>query len=271
MGGFSISRDELKRVLGTAGAPRLVDVRSRSSFDADGYSLPAARWRDPQNIESWIGACSNAVPIIAYCEQGGAGSQRVAATLRRAGLDASYLDGGFEGWTAQGGLRINRGAFPNHNAQLPTRWVTRVRPKIDRIACPWLISRFIDCDAEFYFVNPDQVVAVAEALQGIPYDIEGVDFGHDGDLCTFDTLLDRFGLDDPALKDLATIVRGADTARLDLAPEAAGLLAVSLGNSVIAGADDRTALAMGFPVYDALLAWRRHAAAETHNWPAKGK
>jgi hypothetical protein len=132
--------------------------------------------------------------------------------------------------------------------------VTRVRPKIDRIACPWLIRRFIDRDAEFYFVEPAYVLDVANELGAIAYDIDGVEMSHDGPLCTFDTLISRFGIRDPALEYLQLIVRGADTARLDLAPEAAGLLAVSLGISARSGGDDRAALACGFPVYDALYA-----------------
>ena len=130
--------------------------------------------------------------------------------------------------------------------------------------------------AEFHFVEPAYVVDVAKELGGIAYDIEGVEISHgvgeDGqELCSFDTIIRRFGLHDPALDALALIVRGADTARLDLAPEAAGLLAVSLGISALSGGDDRGALARGFPVYDALYAWQRHAAGETHNWPAAKK
>lgn len=155
---------------------------------------------------------------------------------------------------------------PTHTS--PTRWITREKPKIDRIACPWLVSRFIDPAAEFLFVPADQVLAEAEARDAIPFDVPGVDYSHDGELCSFDAFINRFGLKDPALDRLALIVRGADTGRPDLAPECAGLLAVSLGISVSAESD-ADALALGFPVYDALYAWARDAGGETHGWPPK--
>jgi hypothetical protein len=148
--------------------------------------------------------------------------------------------------------------------------VTRRRPKIDRIACPWLIRRFIDDRARILFVDPDQVGEVARESGAVPFDIDGVEVSHEGERCSFDTLLRLFGLEsEPTLARLALIVRGADTARPDLAAEAAGLHAVSLGLSAMAGDDDHGLLRAGFLVYDALLAWLRHAAQERHNWPAK--
>jgi hypothetical protein len=149
------------------------------------------------------------------------------------------------------------------------KWVTRERARVDRIACPWLISRFIDRAPEFLFVPADQVMTVAAREQAIPYDVPGVELGHHGDECSFDAILAKYKLEDPALKRLALIVRGADTARPDLAPEAAGLHAISLGLSAAAGDDDHGMIANGFLVYDALFAWLRHAAEERHNWPAK--
>lgn len=150
------------------------------------------------------------------------------------------------------------------------RWITRERPKIDRVACPWLVARFVDADAEFHFVAADQVARRAAELGAIPYDVEGVELSHVGERCSFDAFLDKYGLDDPALAQLATIVRGADTARLDLAPECAGLLAVSLGLSRLF-ADDHEQLGHGFVVYDALYAWLTEARAETHAWnPQRG-
>ena len=152
----------------------------------------------------------------------------------------------------------------------PTRWVTRERPKIDRIACPWLLRRFVDPDAEIVFVPADRVLAAAEALAAEPFDIPGVAFSHDGEKCSFDAFVERFGLGgDAALQRVALIVRGADTGRPELAPECAGLLAVSLGVSAMAGDDDQRALALGFAVYDALYAWARDAAGETHGWPPR--
>ena len=145
------------------------------------------------------------------------------------------------------------------------KWVTRERPKIDRIACPWLITRFIDKEAEFLYVPADQVLAVAETSEATPYDIPGVEYSHVGELCSFDAFISKHNLTDPALLQLAVIVRGADTARLDIAPQAAGLLALSLGLSHNF-ADDHAMLAQGMVMYDALYAWCRHTQQETHSW-----
>lgn len=146
------------------------------------------------------------------------------------------------------------------------KWVTRERPKIDRIACPWLIRRFIEPDAEFLYVPAPQVLEVAAAQQGTPYDIPGVEFSHVGDRCSFDAFLSKFGLDDPALLQLAEIVRGADTSRLDLTPQSAGLFALSLGLSANF-ADDHEMLEHGMVMYDALYAWCRSSQTEAHRWP----
>ena len=145
------------------------------------------------------------------------------------------------------------------------KWITRERPKIDRIACPWLITRFIDPDAEFVFAPPAEVKRLAAELGATPFDVEGVELSHDGPLCSFDALLAKYRLEDPALAELAVIVRGADTARLDLAPQAAGLLAISLGLSHNFQ-DDHEQLRHGFVIYDALYAWSRHVRGETHTW-----
>ena len=145
------------------------------------------------------------------------------------------------------------------------KWITRERPKIDRIACPWLIARFIDDAPEFIFAPPADVRRLADELGAIPFDVEGVELSHDGPLCSFDALLAKYQLDDPALAELAVIVRGADTARLELAPQAAGLLAISLGLSHNFR-DDHEQLRQGFVIYDALYTWSRHARQETHTW-----
>ncbi len=146
------------------------------------------------------------------------------------------------------------------------KWVTRERPKIDRIACPWLIARFIDDAPEFLYVPSRTVLAAADEQGAIPYDIPGVALSHVGEKCSFDAFLDTYGLDDPALRKLALIVRGADTSRLDLTPQSAGLFAISLGLSAC-HADDHEMLAHGMIIYDALYAWCRSGDAETHNWP----
>ena len=145
------------------------------------------------------------------------------------------------------------------------KWITRERPKIDRIACPWLITRFIDPKAEFLYVQADQVLVVAEQTGAIPYDIPNVEYSHVGDLCSFDAFLSKHQLTDPALQQLAVIVRGADTARLGIAPQAAGLLALSLGLSHNFS-DDHAMLAQGMVMYDALYAWCKYTQQEKHSW-----
>lgn len=146
------------------------------------------------------------------------------------------------------------------------KWVTRERPKIDRIACPWLIARFIDAKPEFLYVPAPDVLKVAEEAGAIPYDIPGVEMSHQGELCSFDAFLKKYGLTDPALQQLAAIVRGADTSRLDLTLQSHGLYALSLGLSQMF-ADDHEMLKHGMVMYDALYAWCRHCQSETHNWP----
>jgi hypothetical protein len=148
------------------------------------------------------------------------------------------------------------------------KWVTRERPKIDRIACPWLIARFIDKAPEFLYVPPAEVVPTAEKTGAIPYDIPGVKFSHVGEKCSFDAFLGEYKLKEPGLDKLAEIVRGADTSRLDLTPQSAGLFAISLGLGHIC-ADDHEMLKHGLVMYDALYAWCRHLVGETHNWPPK--
>jgi len=158
-----------------------------------------------------------------------------------------------------------RNLFP----KAPSRWVTRERPKIDRIACPWLVLRFVDPKAEFLYVPTDQVISAGKTHEAEPYDIPGVRFSHRGERCSFDAFIEEFDLRDAALDRVATIVRGADTSRLDLAPQSAGLYAISLGLSDLFQ-DDHEMLRHGLVVYDALYAWAARLQGETHNWPPAG-
>ena len=185
----------------------------------------------------------------------------VAAALRAAGIDASYLQGGIADWIDNG--------FPTYRPvrTTPGKWVTREHPKIDRIACPWLIRRFIDPQAEFIYVPTKDVLDVAKETGGTPYDIDGVEFTHEGERCSFDTILRIYGIKDAALDHLAEIVRGADTSRHDLAPQCGGLFAISLGLSANFP-DDHEMLGHGMVMYDALYTWCRTLQTETHNWPA---
>ena len=265
---LSISPESLMRLVGGDAAPVIVDVRRRAVFDADDRVLPAAVWRDHRAVDAWIGGLPAAVPVVVYCVHGHQVGQTAASRLHLAGVDARYLIGGIEAWRAAGGPLVGRRPdWCDPAAAGPSRWVTRERPKIDRIACPWFIRRFVDRRAAIHYVEAEWVRDAAVELGAVPFDIPEVELTHIGDTCSFDTLLAAYGVTDPALLRLAGIVRGADTARPELAPEAAGLLAISLGLSA-SNTDDQEALRLGMILYDALYAWARFAAAETHDWPA---
>ena len=266
---FMIAPEELWRKIGTSDAPFIVDVRKAEAIAKSNDLLPGAVLCDPHDATSWNFGHGPRTIVVA-CVHGHQRSQMAAAQLRARGLGARVLDGGYDAWRAAGLPLIERTALQKFVPNQPSLWVTRRRPKIDRIACPWLIRRFIDPQARFLFVDPPQVPEVARETGAVPFDIEGVELSHEGERCSFDTILKIFGLEsEPSLARLALIVRGADTARPDLAPEAAGLHAVSLGLSELAGDDDHGLLDRGFAVYDALFAWLRFASSERHNWPAK--
>lgn len=148
------------------------------------------------------------------------------------------------------------------------KWITRERPKIDRIACPWLIKKFVDREAEFIYVPKDQVFALAKELNAIPYDIPGAEYSHEGDYCTFDYIIKKHGIEDPAIKQIARIVRGADTDSFELAPQAAGLWAISAGLSYNF-VNDHEQLEIGMKIYDALYSWATYVQAERHTWSNK--
>ncbi len=261
----TISPDGLARLIGTANLPALIDVRTDADFAADPRLIPAAIRRDPDETDSWGGEFSGR-PAIVVCQRGQKLAQGTAAWLRNASAAAGTLEGGFEGWKAAGLPLVPARHLPRRDGRGRTVWVTRARPKIDRIACPWLIRRFVDPAAVFLFVAPSEVEAVGERFSAAPFDIDDVFWSHRGDLCTFDVMVEEFGLATLSLSRLALMVRAADTARLDLCPEAAGLLAVSLGLSRMYD-DDLEQLAAGMTIYDALYRWCRDAADETHNWP----
>jgi rhodanese-related sulfurtransferase len=269
--GFFVSPTYVWSQVGTADAPRILDVRRRQIYEAATGVLPASIWIDPAGDSGdWSRTLDRPQPVVVACKAGHELSQMVAANLRQQGVAASVLTGGYAGWQEAGLPLVDKATVLRFAPHRPSLWVTRRRPKIDRVACPWLVRRFIDSDARILFVDPPEVPAVAKESGAVPFDIEGVELSHDGPRCTFDTMLKLFGLEEEAsLARLALIVRGADTARPDLAPEAAGLHAVSLGLSVLAGDDDHALLRRGFAVYDALSAWLRFAAEEWHNWPAR--
>jgi rhodanese-related sulfurtransferase len=266
----AISGEKLSKLIGTPRCPVILDVRREALRASDPRLLPGGRNLaeadlSPTALERLAAELSGR-PVVVVCAEGHGRSQGTAAWLRHLGLGAEYLEGGQAAWRAAGLPLIDPGRITARDDQGRSLWVTRSRPKIDRIACPWLIRRFIDPRAVFLYVAPSEVLAVAERWGAMPYDMEGAFWSHRGELCTFDTLLVEFGLSLPALDRLATIVRGADTARPDLAPEAAGLLAASLGLSrMFAG--DLEQLEAGMVLYDAFFRWARDAFDETHNWP----
>jgi len=258
----SIPPDILYAQLGSEAAPIIVDVRRDADFAGAERLVADAFHRSPDAVEQWRTELPSGRQVVTYCSHGRDVSQGVAAALRLMGVEANFLEGGLGNWIEQGlPTRRNIGASPS-------KWVTRERPKIDRIACPWLIRRFIDPRAEFIYVPKDQVVAVALQTGGTPYDIDGVEFTHEGERCSFDTILRIYDINDAALDHLATIVRGADTSRHDLSPQCGGLFAISLGLSANFP-DDHEMLKHGMVMYDALFTWCRSLQAETHNWLAR--
>ena len=263
-----ISPEKLSRLIGTRGAPMLVDVRNDEDFSADPRLVPGSFRRPFAEVAEW-GQCL-AGPAVVICDHGAKLSHGVAAHLRAMGVAAETLEGGFKAWIAAGGPAVPEEKLPPRDRQGRTVWVTRARPKIDRIACPWLIRRFVDPSAVFLFVVASEVAMVADRFGATPFDIEDVFWSHRGERCSFDTMIEEFGLESAPLLRLATIVRAADTSRLDLAPEAAGLLAASLGLSRMY-TDDLEQLEAGMVLYDAFYRWCRDATEETHNWPSAKK
>jgi len=250
----AISAASLRQSLASPRPPLVIDVRRGPAFLGAPDLIRGALRRDPLRTDEWMRTLPRDADVVVYCVHGHEVSQGAARAL-----GAHYLEGGIEAWRAAGG---ELSAKPKGAS---TRWVTRERPKIDRIACPWLVKRFIDPDAEFLYVPTPEVKRVAAEREAVPYDIPDVEFSHDGDLCSFDAFIRHFRLKDPALEDLAVIVRGADTHRLDLAPQAAGLAAISLGLSLNCK-DDLEMLEQGMTIYDALYSWCKTGKAEVHTW-----
>ncbi|CUX68985.1 sulfurtransferase [Agrobacterium rhizogenes] len=261
---LEITADKLARIIGTPNPPTIIDVRIDEDFTADPRFIPGSVRRDFRRVTEWGPDISG--PSIVLCQKGQKLGHGVAAHLRVLGKQAEVLEGGFEAWREARGMLVPEDKLPRRDAQGRTVWVTRSRPKIDRIACPWLIRRFIDPSAIFLFVPASEVSLVADRFGATPFDIEDVFWSHRGDLCTFDVMIEEFGLDSVPLQRLATIVRGADTGRPELAPEVAGLLAASLGLSRMFN-DDLEQLEAGLTLYDAFYRWCRDATGETHNWP----
>lgn len=272
-----VTPEELLARMGRADAPLLLDVRREGKFSESPIMLAAARRCAPEDVAA-LAATGPAREVVVYCVYGHNVSADATALLRAAGWDARALAGGINGgedgvdsaediaqWRLTPLPTVRKRADWGVPGEQASRWITRERPKIDRIACPWLIRRFIDPRAEFFYVPAGQVFSEAARLGAVAYDIPGAPVSHEGEACSFDALLRAFDLKLPALEALARIVRGADTDRLDLAPQSAGLLAFSLGLSRL-HPDDPVMLEAALPLYDALYAWCRDARQETHSW-----
>lgn len=257
----SISVNGLGQLVAAGRFPVLIDVRREEKYAEAADIIRGARRRRPDAVAQWAREFGPADDIVVYCVFGHEVSMHACAELIARGLRARYLEGGIEAWRAASApLQAKPPADPG-------RWITRERPKIDRIACPWLVRRFIDPDARFIYVPSAEVFAKAEAWQAIPYDIPGADYTHDGPKCSFDTFITKHELGhDAALVRLADIVRAADTGNLASVPQASGLMAISLGLSVMIGNDDEM-LDRAMTVYDALYAWCASASGERHGWP----
>jgi rhodanese-related sulfurtransferase len=264
----SIDPRSLYASLGSAAAPLVLDVRKPEPFASDPQMIAGAA-RPAEDLLEFARAHAAGRPVVVYCIKGLEVGSNAAAALAQAGFEVSFLQGGINAWRAAGLPTMQK--RPDWRVPGGSRWITRERPKIDRIACPWLIRRFIDPLATFDYVPTPQVLAEAEKRKAVPYDLPGAVVTHRGERCSFDALIEDFALRDPALDRLAGIVRGADTDRLDLAPQSAGLLAASLGLSR-QYPDDHEMLEAAMPLYDGLYAWCRQEAEgvkETHSWNPK--
>ena len=256
-----ITPAQLMRLIGTPDAPTIIDVRIPDDFAAHPHLIPTAT-RHAHRQTAALAPSLMGQRVVVVCQRGQKLSEGTAALLRTHGIAAETLEGGTEAWMAATLPMVPAASLPATNL-----WVTRHRPKIDRIACPWLIRRFIDPTARFLFVAPAEVADVASRFDATPFDIEGVFWSHRGDTCTFDTLIAECALSTPALDRLALVVRAADTDRHDLSPQAAGLLAISVGLSR-QYRDDLAQLEAGMILYDALYRWARDGHDEGHDWPA---
>jgi rhodanese-related sulfurtransferase len=259
-----ISAESLYLEIGLPGAAALVDVRSDEDCRSQPRLIPGAVRRNSRAVDTWAPLLRRPASIVVYCKRGGEVALHALQRLADLGYDARVLQGGLAAWMDAGYATTRlRTEFASPGG---SRWVTRERPKIDRLACPWLIRRFIDPDAQFFYTPSHRVRADARALGAQPYDIAEVTFSHRGPRCSFDAFLDEFDLHDPVLDEVAQIVRAADTGALSQSAQAPGLLAISLGLSTNVR-DDILLLEQAMPLYDALYAWRKKASHETHAWP----
>ena len=254
----SIAPQDLYASIGTAAAPIVIDVRTDTVLARAEKLVPSAIRRSPDQIAQWCNELPRGRPVVVYCTHGREVSQDAVATLRAAGLPAVYLAGGIEEW-------LDRRLPTRRNLGASSAWVSRERPEVDRIACPWLISRFVDPHAEFIHVATSEGIPVAKKTGRTPDDVGGAELTHEGERCTFDSILRIYEIRDPALDRFAAIIRGADTSHHELTPQCGGLSAVLLGLSANFPNDDDM-LAQGMTIYDALYTWCRSLQEERHDW-----
>ena len=260
-----IKPNQLMKLIGTQEAPLIFDLCLKEDYALDPRRVPTARRASHDDL-SEIVRLAGEKNVVVYCQKGRKISQGAAALLRTKGLTAEVLEGGQQAWVNSDLPTVS---MPD-GSNTPSRWVTRHRPKIDRVACPWLIRRFIDPAAEFLFVPPSDVELVAEKFGATPFDIEGVEISHDGEMCSFDAILNSFQLQSGPLSKMAEVIRAADTNNLDGNDQAAGLSAICLGLSRL-HKDDIAQMNQAFVVFDALYMWARDATDEIHDWPATTK
>lgn len=259
-----VSSARLYEQLGIRDTLSILDIRGRDECIRSGKYIPGAILTGPNQIENCYPLLLQSQPVLVYCSRGEGNSQKASAKLVKAGFDSHYLQNGFQGWLASG--FVSTKVRSDLNTPFGSRWITRERPKIDRIACPWLIRRFIDPSASFFYAPAHRVRRQATSLQAQAFDVADVIFTHHGTHCSFDAFLNEFDLKDPALSKLAMIVRASDTGELQLSEEAPGLLALSLGLSAIIK-DDIVLLEQGMIIYDALYAWCKKLTDKKHFWP----
>jgi rhodanese-related sulfurtransferase len=259
---ITISAEKLGRLIGTPNCPALIDVRAEDERAAIPLLIPGALRRPHADPSTWAAEFIGR-PAVVVCQDGATLSHGVAAWLRHAGVSAEVLEGGVKEWCKADLPLVTAARLPRADRHGRTVWVTRSRPKVDRIACPWLIRRFVDPQAVFLFVAPSDVAGVAQDFGATPFDVEGAFWSHRSEACTFDVMVQEFGLTTAPLLRLAAIVRAADMDRVDAVPQAAGLLAASLGLSRMFS-DDLAQLEAGLGLYDAFYRWSRDAVEETH-------
>ena len=263
-----ISCAQLFKKIGTPDAPRIIDTRLAEDYVRDIALIPSSRRISHQTVLNTLQDKPQDTPTgktVVVCHEGHKVSHGAAAVLRAQGVPAEVLSGGFCAWREQGLPLVSLQALPEKHRQAGL-WVKRQRPKIDRIACPWLLRRFIDPDAHILFVPPSEVLAVADTFDAISFDIEQGEITHEGPLCTFEVMLKRFERHSEALTRMARVIRAADTNQIETTPQAAGLLALSIGLSKLYR-NDNTQLSAGMTLYDMLYLWARDGVNETHDWP----